>query len=80
MPTDGMCIASLVMGVGAFLVCPLVFAVLAVIFGYLGRRNVEESRGSLEGEGLALAGIILGWINIAIILLFVIVTVIVVVI
>lgn len=64
LPTDGMAIASLIMGIGGFLLCPLVLGVLAVIFGYIGKRNIEESAGALGGESFAVGGIILGWINI----------------
>ena len=65
-PNDGSAIASLIMGVAAFLVCPLLLGVLAVVFGYIGKRNIEDSGGTLGGESFAVAGIILGWINIAI--------------
>ena len=65
-PNDGSAIASLIMGIAAFLVCPLLLGVLAVVFGYIGKRNIEDSGGMLGGEAFAVAGIILGWINIAI--------------
>jgi hypothetical protein len=58
------------MGIAAFLVCPLVLGVLAVVFGYIGKRNIEDSGGMLGGEAFAVAGIILGWINIAIVAIF----------
>jgi hypothetical protein len=41
-------------------------AVLALIFGYRARRQIRDSAGSQTGSGLATAGIILGWIGIAI--------------
>ena len=66
-PNDGSAIASLIMGIAAFLVCPLFLGVLAFVFGYIGKRNIEESAGTLGGESFAVAGIILGWINIAIV-------------
>jgi len=69
-PNDGSAIASLIMGIAAFLVCPLVLGVLAVVFGYIGKRNIQDSGGMLGGEAFAVAGIILGWINIAIVAIF----------
>jgi hypothetical protein len=42
-------------------------AVLALIFGYRARREINNSAGSQTGSGLATAGIILGWIGITII-------------
>jgi hypothetical protein len=68
-PNDGSAIASLIMGIAAFLFCPLVLGVLAIVFGYIGKRNIEGSGGTLGGEAFAMAGIILGWINIAIVAL-----------
>jgi uncharacterized membrane protein len=41
-------------------------AVLALVFGYRARRQIKDSAGSQTGSGLATAGIILGWIGIAI--------------
>ncbi|MCJ7653445.1 MAG: DUF4190 domain-containing protein, partial [Actinobacteria bacterium] len=61
-PNDGSAIASLVLGIASFFTCWLIFGVLAVVFGYIGKRNIEESGGTLGGESFAVAGIILGWI------------------
>ena len=44
----------------------VVLAVLALVFGYRARREIENSAGSQTGSGLATAGIILGWIGITI--------------
>ena len=70
-PTDPMAIASLVMGIVSWFFCPLVAGVLAIIFGYLGRRNIRESNGALQGEAFCTAGFVLGLINLGIILLVV---------
>ncbi len=67
--TDGMAVAALILGIAGFFFCPLV-GVLAVIFGYMGRRNIRESGGRLGGEGFCLAGIILGFIQIGIVVFF----------
>jgi hypothetical protein len=77
-PTDGMAVAALVLGIGSFFMCPLVGAVLAVIFGYMARQNIRNSGGTLGGEGFATAGIILGFIHLGLLLLVVIIVVIVV--
>ena len=41
-------------------------AVLALVFGYRARRQIENSAGRQTGSGLAVAGIILGWIGVTI--------------
>lgn len=75
--TDGMAVAALIMGIGGFFICPLVFGVLAVIFGYMGRSNIQKSGGVLEGDSFCTAGIILGFIQIGITLFFIILWVII---
>jgi hypothetical protein len=44
-------------------------SLLALVFGYRARREIRNSAGSRRGSGLATAGIILGWIGIAILLI-----------
>jgi|GEM_PF-687297 len=68
-PTDGMAIASLIMGIGGFFFCPLLFGVLAVVFGYIGRGHIRETGGHIQGDSFATAGIILGFIQIGLVVL-----------
>jgi len=60
--TSGMAIASLVMGIAGWTVLPLIGSVLAIIFGYMARNEIRQRPDELEGDGLALAGLVLGWI------------------
>lgn len=57
--TSGYAVASLVFGV---LWLAWAGSVLALIFGYVARRDIEASQGTLTGEGLANAGVWLGWL------------------
>lgn len=58
--TNGLAIASLVCScVGAFLFG--VPAVLGVIFGFVARSQIRRSGGAQAGDGMALAGIIVGF-------------------
>ena len=79
-PTDPMAVASLVLGIVSWFFCPVVAGVLAIVFGYIGRRNVRESNGALQGEGFCTAGLVLGFINLGIALLAVVIVLIVVII
>jgi hypothetical protein len=68
-PSNGFSIASLVLGI------VWVFGVgsiLAVIFGFVARKQIRESGGRQSGGGLALAGIILGFVGIAGLILWII--------
>jgi hypothetical protein len=53
-------IISLVAGIlGLFI--PLVASVVAVITGHMAKREIRTSAGTLGGDGLATAGLILGY-------------------
>jgi hypothetical protein len=54
--TNGLAIASLVLSLTVFLIGPI----LAIIFGARARRQIRESEGLESGDGLALAGMIIG--------------------
>ena len=57
---NGMAVASLVLGIVGFACC--VAWILALVFGYQGRKQIDQSYGRQTGRGLATAGIVLGWV------------------
>lgn len=67
--TNGMAIASLIAGILGLTLCTGLASPLALIFGYIGKNQIDESGGSQEGRGLAVAGIITGWIGVALVIL-----------
>lgn len=67
-PTNGFAIASLVLGI-LIVVSWGLTGILALIFGYIARKQIRE-RGE-SGAGLAVAGIVLGWVGVAFIAIFV---------
>jgi hypothetical protein len=66
---NGLAIASLVCSCAGFL--PFIPAVLGIVFGFVARSQIRNSRGTQGGDGLALAGIIVGfgWIALYIVLI-----------
>jgi hypothetical protein len=58
-PTNGMAIASLVLSLCGLLTCGLT-SLVGAILGHVSRRQIRE-RGE-QGDGMALAGIVTGWI------------------
>jgi hypothetical protein len=70
--TNGMAIASLVLGI---LWLWWLGSILALIFGYVGKSQIERSGGQQSGRGMAIAGIVLGWIGVAILVLFIVLVV-----
>jgi hypothetical protein len=70
---NGLAIASLVCScVGIFLLA--VPSVLGVIFGFVARSQIRRSGGAQSGDGVALAGIIVGFAVIAVVVVLAIVT------
>ena len=46
----------------------LIPSILAVVFAGLGKRQIDASDGLQTGRGLAVAGQVLGWVGIALVL------------
>ena len=61
--TNAWAVASLVVGI---LWLGGIGALLALVFGYLALRQIRRSGGTQGGRGLALAGVVLGWVGLAI--------------
>ena len=57
-----MAVASLVLGI---CFCFGFTGILAVVFGNIALGKIDASQGTQKGRGLAIAGIVLGWIGIA---------------
>jgi hypothetical protein len=77
LPTDGMAVASFVAAIISWVFCPVIAAVLAIIFGFISRSNIKQSNGTLGGDGFALAGLVIGFINLGLVLLAVIIIIII---
>lgn len=62
-PQTGFSTPSLVFGILSFCVPPL--GLVAVICGHLGLSKIRKSNGTLEGRGLCVAGLVMGYIGLA---------------
>jgi len=62
--TNGMAVASLILGIAGLTVVPTIGSVLALILGYMARRDIHQRPTETSGDGLAVAGIVLGWIGV----------------
>ncbi|GIH26371.1 hypothetical protein Aph01nite_46810 [Acrocarpospora phusangensis] len=61
-PTNGLAVASLVMGIVGLLLCG-VTSILGAIFGHIAMARIKES--GEEGRGMAVAGLVTSYITIA---------------
>jgi hypothetical protein len=61
-PTDGMAVASLVVGIVGIVITILapVCGPIALVMGVKAKKRITESGGMIEGAGLAQAGFVLG--------------------
>jgi hypothetical protein len=62
---------SLVFGILSWFALPFIGAVIAVVCGHMARAEIRRSQGQLEGDGLAVGGLILGYLHLALALLLV---------
>lgn len=64
--TSSLAITSLVSGLLGWTFLPLVGSLVAIVTGHMARAEIQRSNGQMEGDGLAIAGLVMGWLVIAI--------------
>src|SRR5262245_49006721 len=67
--TSGLAITSLIAGIAQFVICPVIGGVVAIVTGHVARSRIRQSQGRESGSGMALAGLILGYVGIALTIL-----------
>ncbi|MCE3004472.1 MAG: DUF4190 domain-containing protein [Xanthomonadaceae bacterium] len=68
--TSSLAVISLVAGLLGWTVAPFLGSLGAVICGHLARAEIRRAPDRLEGDGLAIAGLVLGWSMIIVTLMF----------
>jgi hypothetical protein len=64
LPTSTMAIISLIAGILGFTMLPVVGSIVAILTGYAARKETRVVPALAGGDGLATAGIIMGWIQV----------------
>jgi hypothetical protein len=64
--TNGLAVAGMVLGI---LWLYWIGSILALIFGYVAKGQIDASNGQQGGRGMAIAAIVLGWVGIGIFVL-----------
>jgi hypothetical protein len=60
-----MAIVSLISGIVSWFLIPFIAAVVAVITGHMAKNEIKKSAGMISGNGMATAGLILGYVQLA---------------
>jgi hypothetical protein len=66
---SGLATASLVMGLMGWTMLPLLAGIAAIVLGHMARSAIARSEGRLTGDGLAVAGLAMGYANVVLIAL-----------
>ena len=59
--TNNLAIISLVSGILGWTLVPWIGSLAAIITGHMARAEIRRNSETQEGDGLALAGLIMGW-------------------
>jgi hypothetical protein len=60
-----MAVISLVSGILGWTLLPFLGSIVAVVTGHLARGEIRRAPDRLEGDGMAIAGLVLGYASIA---------------
>lgn len=58
--TNGMAVAAMVTGI-------LFIPIIPIVLGHVSKREIDRSAGTQDGRGMAIAGIVLGWATVGLI-------------
>jgi hypothetical protein len=62
--TSSNAIVALVLAITAWFVCPIIFAIVALVFANMGSKEIKASGGRVTGDGLVTGAKVVAWINI----------------
>jgi hypothetical protein len=67
--TSTLAIVSLIFGVLGWTLLPLIGSIVAIVTGHLARGEIRREPERLQGDGLAVGGLILGYVALALAIL-----------
>ena len=76
--TSGLAVASLICGIVSLLFCQIIGAVPGLICGHMALSQINSSPLPMSGRGLAIAGLVLGYVQMLLLLVGIVVLVIMV--
>jgi hypothetical protein len=64
LPASTLATISMISGILGFLVFPVVGSIVAILTGYAARKETRANPPTASGDGMATAGIVMGWVQI----------------
>jgi hypothetical protein len=64
-PTNTLAVVSLVFGIASWCVFPMLGAIVAIVCGHMARNEIRLAAHPSEGDGFAIAGLVLGYAQLA---------------
>jgi hypothetical protein len=61
--TSTMAIVSLISGIASWFLLPFIAAIVAIITGHMAKKEIKDSAGMVTGNGMATAGLVLGYVQ-----------------
>jgi hypothetical protein len=72
--TSTLAVVSVIFGILCWIGLPFIGAIVAVICGHSARSEIRRAPpGTIEGDGMALTGLILGWLHLLLFILAVVI-------
>ncbi len=65
-PNSNMAVASLVLGILGWTIAPVLASIAAIVTGHMAKNEIKSSMGQLGGDGMATAGLVMGYANVVI--------------
>lgn len=63
--TSGAAVASLILGVLSISILPFLSNIPGIVCGHVARSNIRNSGGTLTGDGMAIAGLVMSYLGLA---------------
>ena len=64
LPVTPLAIWALILGIASLVFCCLPLAIPAIICGHLARSRIEQTPEAASGSGMAMAGLIMGYVSV----------------
>jgi len=68
LPSSTLAIVSLIAALLGFTIVPVIGGIVALVTGYMARNETRSIPPRASGDGMATAGIIMGWIQIGLLI------------